>query len=148
MQQVLGPLVSLLIFAILWSLANIAKRAQDKNAQEMQKKRLAAQQQNDANRAVTRKAYRQVEAFNAMVSAPTESEPPPLKRPSVFDETTGGEWQVPAAPEWTADSPPITQHASEQTNPIAQEILARMTTPQSLQHVVVLSDILNRPKFE
>jgi hypothetical protein len=33
-------------------------------------------------------------------------------------------------------------------HPIAQEIMALMATPQSMQQVVILSEIFHRPKFE
>ena len=146
MGQLVGFIIVATIYGLFWFLSNAAKQAQEKNAAELQRKVIAAKQQGEATRAEPKKKYRQIEQLhnrNADVSDPFVTaktvSPPPLKRDSVFDEpidgTSGQTASIPSA-----------QQMSEHANPIAQEIMALMTTPQSMQQVVILSEIFNRPK--
>jgi len=151
MMKGLGGLILVALFYfVTWILSNAAKKTQEKEAAAVQQKALAAQQQGAANRAGPKKKYRQLEEFSnkagdAFVPAVL---PPPLKRESVFDEQIDGASDNFAdnAPGLATDTAPIAQQISEHANPIAQNIMAMMTTPQSMQQVVILSEIFNRPK--
>jgi hypothetical protein len=150
MQGIGGLIIIALIYFVMWILSNAAKKGQEKNAAEVQRKILAAQQQGAAGRAEPKKKYRQIEELRGRTGeafVPAVS-PPPMKRESVFDEQIDGASDVYAdnAPGLVTDTAPIAQQISENANPIAQEIMAMMTTPQSMQQVVILNEIFNRPK--
>jgi hypothetical protein len=148
-----GLIIVVLFYFVMWLLSSVAKKAQEKEAELQQDKneKMAAKQQEAAGRAEPRKKYRQLEELRhktgeAFVPASTVS-PPPLKRESVFDALSDGvpDISVGTVPSQTGIAPQALQ-PSEYVNPIAQEIMAMMTTPQSMQQVVILSEIFNRPK--
>ena len=150
----LGGLILLaLVYFVMWIFSNAAKKAQEKEAAAVQRKAMATQQQQGtAGRAEPKKKYRQIEEFSnkageAFVPAVTIA-PPPLKRESVFDEQIDGvaDTYSDNAPGLATDTAPTAQQISEHANPIAQEIMGMMATPQSMQQVVILSEIFNRPK--
>jgi len=148
MNGIGGLILAALIYIVIW----IAKQGQEKTAAELQRKVAAAQQQGAAGRVEPKKKYRQIEelrnkAGDAFVPATTVS-PPQLKRESVFDEQIDGapDSYTNNTPGFATDTAPTAQQFSEHANPIAREIMAMMTTPQSMQQVVILSEIFNRPK--
>ncbi len=159
MGEIIGLIVVGMVYGVMWFLSNVAKKAQDKQKQEAaerQRRLMAAKQQGGADgRAEPKKKYRQIEQLRgetreAFVAAEPVS-PPLLKRESVFDEPIDGalhDESPDGTPGLVTDTAPTARQISEHDNPIAQEIMALMTTPQSMQQVVILSEIFNRPKYE
>jgi len=148
----IGFIVMAGISFLMWLLSNAAKQGQEKDAAEMQRKILAAKQQGAPGRAEPKKKYRQLEelrnkAGDVFVSA-TMASPPRLKRESVFDDPIDGapDNYVDNASGLATDAAPMAQQLSEHANPIAQEIMTMLGTPQSMQQVVILSEIFSRPK--
>jgi len=146
----IGFIVMAGISFLMWLLSNAAKQGQEKDAAEMQRKILAAKQQGATGRAEPKKKYRQLEElrYKAGETFVPAALPPPLRRESVFDDPVDG---APGgfadnAPGLATDTAPMAQQLSEHANPIAQEIMGMLATPQSMQQVVILSEILNRPK--
>jgi len=151
-KEVIGLILFALFYFVMWILSNASKQAQEKAAAEAQRKAVASQQQGAAGRTEPKKKFRQIEELrnktgDAFVPAAAVS-PPPLKRESVFDAQIDGASDHFAnnAPGLATDTAPTSRQISEHANPIAQEIMAMMTTPQSMQQVVILSEIFNRPK--
>ena len=153
--EIIGLLLFALIYGVFWFLSQAANKATEKqkqNAAEHQRKLMAAHQhrQDSANRAVPNKKYREIEQLRnkndellaTLVTAETVS-PPQLKRESIFDAPIDS---VPS--ELAGDTFSMVKPSSEHSNPIAQGILTMMTTPQTMQQAVILSEIFNRPKFE
>ena len=139
-----GLIVIALVYFVMWILSNASKQGQEKTAAELQRKVAAAQQQGTAGRAGPKKKYRQIEEFSNKAGdafVPATAIPSPLRtRESVFDE------QIDGVSDHFANNAPAAQQISEHANPIAREIMAMMTTPQSMQQVVILNEIFNRPK--
>ena len=150
MNGIGGLIIMALVYFVIWIFSNASKQGQEKTAAELQRKVAAAQQQGAAGRAEPKKKYRQIEEFSnnvgdAFVPAMTVLS---LKRESVFGEQIDGASDNFAnnTPGLATDTAPTAQQILEHANPIAQEIMAMMTTPQSMQQVVILSEIFNRPK--
>jgi hypothetical protein len=152
-------IIGLIVFGLFWFISYIAKQAEQKQKQEAAERQrklpAARQQQQDATtRDAPKKKFKQIEQLHgrndeAFVAAKSVS-PPPLRRESVFDEPIDGvAYNTEAEPSGLAtDTAPMARQLSETANPIAQEIMALMATPQSMQQVVILSEIFSRPKFE
>ena len=112
---------------------------------------MAQQQQEASGRARPKKKFREIEplrnknneSLGTFVSAETVS-PPRVKRESMFDTPVDG---ASYGNEQSGTSTTV-RPMSEHTNPIADGIMAMMTTPQSMQQVVILSEIFNRPKYD
>ena len=149
MKELVGLIVFGLIYGVFSFLSYLAKQAEQKQKQEAaerQRKQMAARQQEDATgRAAPKKKFRQIEQIRGVTDdlfvAAESILPPPLRRESMFDAPIDAAGQ----PLVTA---PMAQSSSDYPNPIAQGIMAMMTTPQSMQQAVILSEIFNRPKFE
>ena len=149
----LGGLIGVALFYfVMWLISNGANKRQEENAAEVQRKMLATKQQGTAGRAEPKKKYRQLEELRhqtaeTLVPAATVS-PPPQKRESMFGGHGDGAPGIfvdnlpGLATATTSTEQPMLDHA----NPIAQEVMAMMTSPQSMQQVVILSEIFNRPK--
>ena len=153
MEKIIGTIVFLLIYGVFHILSHIAKQAEEKKKQEaamrQQKVAAARQQQDAAGRTGAKKKFRQLEqllskndeALDSFVTA--ESVPTPLRRESAFAEPVGG-----MPPSQAADRSASLKPFSDYPNPVAQGIMAMMTTPQTMQQAVILSEIFNRPKYE
>jgi len=150
-QGIGGLIIVALFYFVMWLLSNATKQSREKDA-ALQQKILAAKQQGAAGAAEPRKKYRQIEELrnktgDAFVPAVTVS-PPSLARESMFGEQGDRASVVYAesTPGSAIDTASTAQQMSESANPIAREIMAMMTTPQSMQKVVILNEIFNRPK--
>ena len=161
-------LIGLIIFGLVsffTIIGRLAEQKQKQEAAERQRKQTTArqQQQDAAGRDTPKKKFKQIEqpasrqkrclagvpADDLFVVAESVSSQP-QKRESVFDEAVdGAAYNTEAEPSGLAtDTAPTARQLSEHANPIAQEIMALMTTPQSMQQVVILSEIFHRPKYE
>ena len=173
MEQLIGILVVGIIYGVMWFLNLVSQKAQDKQKQEAMERqqKLAATKQQLQNDAVTkkmqledgrtvvvaepRKKYRQLEQLRNqtdptqefLVAASMANGPPPLKRESVFDTNYDGTPDDDSTNRVT-DIAPEAKSLSHHDNPIAENIMAMMSNPQSMQQVVILSEIFNRPKYD
>lgn len=164
MEQLVGLIIFGLIYGVMWFLNYVNQKAQQKQkeeAAERQRKLVAAkqkQQQEEGGRttvvAEPRKKYRQIEQFRNQAGTSRETfvaaeavSPPPLKRESVFDEAYDGTPHDDSTNRVT-DIAPTAESISHHENPIADNIMAMMSNPQSMQQVVILSEIFNRPKYD
>ena len=156
MEKIIGLIVFLLINGIIWLFSSAAKQAEEKRKQEAAKRQqnAAARQQNAEGRATPKKKFREIEQIrgrnndllDTFVTAETISPSRP-KRESIFDAPidNAAVSNIGSEPSGISSA---AKPVSEHTNPIAQGIMAMMSTPQSMQQVVILSEIFNRPKYE
>ena len=148
MREIIG-LIIFVIYGVFWLLNHVAKQAAEKqklvNAERQRELvTVRQQQQADAGRAAPKKNYREIEQMRdkndeiigAFVTAETVSHSR-RKRETAFDAPVG----KPAAT-FTTLKP------MSEDNPVAQGIFAMMTTPQTMQQAVILSEIYNRPKYD
>ncbi|MCL2118899.1 MAG: hypothetical protein FWH27_10785 [Planctomycetaceae bacterium] len=161
MGELIGLIIAGLVYGVFWALSNFAKQAEEKNKQEAaerQRKMMAArqQQQDTAGHVAPKMKSRQTgqqrggngETPDPLVTAESVSRPP-LKRESMFDTPVDGarDHFGNESPGLAGDLHSTVKSLSEQPNPVALGIMAMMTTPQSMQQAVLLSEIFNRPKY-
>ena len=163
MEQLIGILVVGIIYGVMWFLNLVSQKAQDKQKQEAMERqqKMAAskqKQQQEGNGhtvvvAEPRKKYRQLEQLRNQTDPSLQvilagaGSPPPLKRESVFDANYDGTPDDDSTNRVT-DIAPEAKSLSHHDNPIAENIMAMMSNPQSMQQVVILSEIFNRPKYD
>lgn len=165
MEQLIGLIVVGIIYGVMWFLNNVAQKAQEKQNQkaaERQRKSAAAKQNQSSDadgRTVVvteprKKKYREVERFRNQAGESREAlvaveavSPPPLKRESVFDEAYDGT-PFDDSTNRATDVAPTARKISHHENPIAENIMAMMSHPQSMQQAIILSEIFNRPKYD
>ena len=164
MEQLIGLIIFALIYGVMWFLNQVTQKGQEQQKQaaaERQRQQLAArqkQQQGDNGRTVVvaepRKKYRQIEQFRQQNAGASESfitaetvAAESSKRNSVFDEAYDGTPGDDSTSRAT-DIAPMVESLSHQDNPIAANIMAMMSKPESMQQVVILSEIFNRPKYD
>ena len=160
MEQLIGLIVIGIISGVMWLLNAVGQKAQEKQQQEAaerQRQAAAARQRQrpdeEGRTTVTaeprKKKYRQIEQLRGqaetLVLAETVS-PPPLRRESVFGESYDGT-PFDDSTNRATDVAPTARQLSHHENPIADHIMAMMANPQSMQQVVILSEIFNRPKY-
>ena len=158
MEKLIGILVVGIIYGVMWFLNQVSQKAQEKQKQEAmeRQRKLAAakqkqQQEGDGRTVVVaepRKKYRQIEQLRNQADQQADANsPPPLKRESVFDANYDGTPDDDSTNRVT-DIAPEAKSLSHHDNPIAENIMAMMSSPQSMQQVVILSEIFNRPKYD